>query len=95
MYDLKLTNNKGIEEGSLVLLFDSRHQDFPGKLHRQWMGPYVVHTVFANGSLQLKDLQGNLLETRTNGSRVKLYRDNENLSDDLKESASAHEDARV
>ena len=75
-YDLKLSSNKGIENGSLVLLFDSRHQDFPGKLHRQWMGPYEVHEVFSNGSLQLKDLQGNLLETRTNGSRVKLYRDN-------------------
>ena len=94
-YDVKLTSDKGIEAGSLVLLFDSRHQDFPGKLHRQWMGPYKVHEVFSNGSLQLQDLQGNFLETRTNGSRVKLYRDNESTGDDEEDHSSAHEDARM
>jgi hypothetical protein len=38
------------------------------------MGPYRVTEVFGNGSLQLEDLQGNWLETRVNGSRVKQYR---------------------
>ena len=37
------------------------------------MGPYRVVELFENGSLQLEDLQGNWLETRVNGSRVKRY----------------------
>ena len=41
------------------------------------MGPFVVDQVCDNGSLQLKDLQGNPLDTKTNGSRVKLYRPQE------------------
>ena len=38
------------------------------------MGPYRVTELYKNGSLQLEDLQGNWLETRVNGSRVKQYR---------------------
>ena len=50
------------------------HEDFPGKLHTRWMGPYrVTEIVYQNGSLQLEDLQGNWLDTRVNGSRVKQY----------------------
>ena len=56
-----------------MLLYDNRHQKFPGKLHTRWMGPYRVTRIFENGSLQLADLQGNSFETRVNGSRVKNY----------------------
>jgi hypothetical protein len=72
-FDKKIPADNGITEGIMVLLYDSRYQNFPGKLHTRWMGPFVVDEVFNNGSLQLKDLQGNLLDTKTNGSRVKLY----------------------
>ena len=58
----------------MILIYDSRYQKISGKLHTRWMGPFMVDQVFYNGSLQLKDLQGNPLDTKTNGSRVKLYR---------------------
>ena len=79
-YDRKLPLDHGIREGGLVLLYDNRYKDFPGKLHTRWMGPFRVHQVFENGSLQLKTLQGQWLDTRVNGSRVK--KDNATLSSD-------------
>ena len=72
-FDRKLPQDTGIREGKLVLLFDSRHKDFPGKLQTRWIGPYRVRQIFDNGTLQLEQLDGIPLETRTNGSRVKLY----------------------
>ena len=72
-YDQKLPEDNHIKEGDLVLLFDNRFQDFPGKLHTRWAGPLKVSRVYSNGSLQLEDLEGRPLDTRTNGSRVKLY----------------------
>jgi hypothetical protein len=76
-FDKRIPAENGITEGKMVLLYDSRYRNFPGKLHTRWVCPFVVDKVFDNGSLQLKDLQGNLLETKTNGSRVKLYRPRE------------------
>jgi hypothetical protein len=72
-FDAKLPWDHGVRTGGLVLLYDNRHERFPGKLHTRWMGPYRVTEVFENGSLQLEDLQGNWLGTRVNGSRVKQY----------------------
>ena len=64
----------GIEEGDLVLLYDNRHKEFPGKLHTRWMGPCKVIKIYPNGSIQLEDLQGVWLDTRVNRSRVKKYK---------------------
>jgi hypothetical protein len=72
-YDRKIPMDHGIQEQGLVLLYDNRHKEFPGKLHTRWMGPYQVCQIFPNGSLQLQNLQGQWLETRVNGSRVKRY----------------------
>ena len=74
IYDERITVDKGIEEGGLVLLYDSRYSNFPGKLHTRWMGPFRVDKIYGNGSLQLSDLGGNPLDTRVNGSRVKAYK---------------------
>ena len=73
-FNSKLPEDHGIREGRLVLLYDNRHKQFPGKLHIRWMGPYKVRTVYPNGSLQLEDLQGVWLDTRVNESRVKNYK---------------------
>jgi hypothetical protein len=35
------------------------------------MDPYRVCQIFPNGSLQLENLQGQWLDTRVNGSRIK------------------------
>jgi hypothetical protein len=72
-YDRKIPTDHGIREQGLVLLYDNRHKEFPGKLHTRWMGPYRVCQIFPNGSLQLENLQGQWLDTRVNGSRVKKY----------------------
>lgn len=72
-YDAKLPGDNGIEKGGLMLLYDNRHKQFPGKLHTRWMGPYKVTKIYPNGTLQLEDLQRVWLDTRVNGSRVKKY----------------------
>jgi hypothetical protein len=72
-YDRKIPTDHRIWEQGLVLFYDNRHKEFPGKLHTRWMGPYRVCQIFPNGSLQLENLQGQWLDTRVNGSRVKKY----------------------
>jgi hypothetical protein len=72
-YDQHIPTDHRIREQGLVLLYDNRHKEFPGKLHTRWMGPYRVCQIFPNGSLQLENLQGQWLDTRVNGSRVKKY----------------------
>ena len=62
-----------IKKNDLVLVKDSRHLKFPGKLQTRWGGPYKVVKIWKNGSLQLQYLNGELFETRINGSRVKKY----------------------
>jgi hypothetical protein len=73
VYDRKIPVDHGIQKEGLVLLYDNRHKEFPGKLHTRWMGLYKVKHIFCNGSLQLENLQGEWLDTRVNGSRVKKY----------------------
>jgi transposase InsO family protein len=73
-YDSKLAP-KNFKVGDLVLLYDSRFFKFPGKLQIHWLGPYDVVDINPNGSAQLKDFEGNLLPTRINGYRLKVYHD--------------------
>ena len=82
-FDEKLPESHGIEKGGLVLLYDNRHKEFPGKLHTRWMGPYKVTQIYSNGSLQLEDLQGVWLDTRVNRSRVKKYKEESASKDEL------------
>ena len=49
VFDKKLPEENGITEGKMVLLYDSRHQNFPDKLHTRWMGPYLVDKVSLMG----------------------------------------------
>jgi hypothetical protein len=80
-YDRKIPGDHGIREQGLVLLYDNRHKEFMGKLHTRWMHPYRVCQIFPNRSLQLENLQGQWLDTRVNGSRVKRYTTTE-ITDD-------------
>ena len=73
-FNVKLPWSHGIRKDGLVLLYNNQHEQFPGKLHTRWMGPYRLAELFANGTLLLKDLQGNWLGTRVNKSRVKEWR---------------------
>ena len=84
-HDDRIPKDHHIRIGGMVLLYDNRHLNFPGKLHTRWMGPYKVQQIFDNGSLQLADLSGTLLESRVNGARVKKYNPEE-VSDDSSDS---------
>jgi hypothetical protein len=72
-----------VYEGGSVLLYDSRHKNFPGKLHISWMGPFKVISIFDNGSLQLATLEGEALPTRTNGSRGQKFYDLKDFFEDV------------
>ena len=60
--------------GQWVLLRDDRHKDFMGKFDALWLSPYVVKELFANGSLLLETLAGDVFPTRTNTERCKEYK---------------------
>ena len=68
--------NKAIKEGDLVLLYDSKFAWFLGKFYMHWLGPYQVRHVTEGGVSNLVKLDGTMLPTMVNGSRLKLYRDN-------------------
>eukprot|EP00253_Pinus_taeda_P005173 PITA_05173 len=42
-------NGKQFHPGDWVLLYDSRHKDFKGKLRTRWLGPYAVEKCNENG----------------------------------------------
>jgi hypothetical protein len=66
---------KTFKEGYLVLLYDSKALQHPGKLRMHWLGPYEVKTITDGGVVQLRDLAGIDLRGMVNGSRLKLYKD--------------------
>jgi hypothetical protein len=59
---------KAFKEGDLVLLYDSKSFQHPGKLRMHWLGPYKVKYVIDGGALQLRDLAGAYLKGIINGS---------------------------
>jgi len=61
--------------GDLVLLYDSNFLKHLGKLRTHWLVPFVIHSVTEAGTVQLKNLQGELYGDLVNGSRLKLYTD--------------------
>ena len=67
---------KVIKPGYLVILYDSKFAQFPGKFCMHWLGPYQVRHVTEGGATNLAKLDGTMLPTLVNESRLKLYRDN-------------------
>jgi hypothetical protein len=66
---------KTFKEGDLVLLYDNKTLQHPGKLRMHWLGPYEVKTIMEGGAVQLRDLAGAYLRGMVNESRLKLYKD--------------------
>ena len=64
-------------EGDLILLYDSKFFQHPGKFRMHWLGTYEMKYVTYGGSVQLKDLTGTKMKGIVNGIRLKLYRDNQ------------------
>jgi hypothetical protein len=70
----KCNKTRILQPGMLILLQDARRLNFPSKFDALWLGPYIVREVFANNSVQLETLNGELFPTRTAGSRCKEYK---------------------
>jgi hypothetical protein len=63
------------KEGDLVLLYDSKVLQHPGKMRMHWLGPYEVKTITNGGAVQLRDIMGTDLRGMVNGRWLKLYKD--------------------
>ena len=63
---------KSFTLGQKVLLFNSRLHLFPGKLRSRWSGPFIVHTVFPHGAIEIKDPK-NDVTFKVNGQILKPY----------------------
>ena len=70
----KRHKRRALQPGMMVMIQDAQKLEFPGKFDAVWLGPYLVHSVFPNNSLQLEILNDELFPTRTSGSRCKAYR---------------------
>jgi hypothetical protein len=70
-------NKKAFKHVDLVLVYDSKFMKHPGKFITHWMGSYEVSYVTEGGIAQLKTLNGEWKEGLVNGSRLKLYYDNQ------------------
>ena len=66
---------KAIKAGDLVLMYDNMFVWFPRKFCMHWLGPYQVRHVIEGGATILVKLDGTMLPTMVNGSRLKLYKD--------------------
>jgi len=63
-------NQKNFVPGQKVLLYNSRLHLFSDKLRTRWSGPYLVHTVFPHGAVEISDLK-NGSTFKVNGQRLK------------------------
>ena len=52
--------NKNLSIGDLALLYNSRVIGKPKKLHTEWMRPYIIEEINADGLVQLRMLQGTI-----------------------------------
>ena len=64
---------KQFQQGDLVLLYESKFMKHPGKLQMHQLGPYLVNSITSGGAVQMKQLDGVMLPTLVNGSRMKPY----------------------
>ena len=57
-------------------MYDYKFVRFPGNFCMHWLGPYQVGHITKVGAAILVKLDGTMLPTMVNGSRMKLYKDN-------------------
>jgi hypothetical protein len=68
---------KSFRQGDLVLVYESKFIKHPGKFRTHWLEPYEIAYVTEGGVAKLKTLNGEWKEGLVNGSRLKLYYDNQ------------------
>ena len=74
---MKLNHDKSIlrksfEPGMKVLLYNSRLHLFPGKLRSRWSGPFIVHTVYPHGAVEIENPKNGEI-FKVNGQRLKPF----------------------
>ena len=68
----KLIARKNFKQGDQVLLYDSKLHLFPGKLKSRGTGPFIIHQVYLNGSVDLLNSK-DIRVFKVNGQRLKPY----------------------
>jgi hypothetical protein len=69
----KHIKKKNFKEGDLVLMYDSKSIQHPGKLRMHWLGPYEVKTVTDRGDERLRRCRNHRDDQPE--SQMKLYKD--------------------
>jgi len=69
----KTIKQKQFQKGNWALLYDSRFENFQGKLRTRWLGPYEVDVVFPNGTVRLLTIDDSRTPLLVNGYRLRLY----------------------
>ena len=69
----KIMKHKQFQKGNWALLYDSQFENFQGKLHTRWLGPYEVDVVFPNGIVWLLTIDDSKTPLLVNGHRLRLY----------------------
>jgi hypothetical protein len=49
---------KTFAQGDQVLLYDSKYQKHPRKLHMHWLGPFIVAKIHESSVVRLSQLDG-------------------------------------
>ena len=68
----QLIARKNFKQGDQVRLYDSKLHLFLGKLKSRWTGPFIVHQVYLNGSVDLLNSKDSRV-FKVNGQRLKPY----------------------
>lgn len=64
---------KQFKLGDQALLFDSKFNNFQGKLTTQWLGPYEVKNFLDNRSIKLKTIDDEQVSFVVNGHILIFY----------------------
>ena len=68
----QLISCKNFKQGDQVLLYDSKIHLFLSKLKSRWTGPFIIHQVHLNGSVDLLSSKDSRV-FKVNGQRLKPY----------------------
>jgi hypothetical protein len=68
---------KAFKQGDLVLVYEKKFMKNPGKFRTHCVGPFQVAYVTKGGVVHLNTLTGEWKDGLVNGSRLKLYCDNQ------------------
>ena len=69
----KIIKHKQFQKGNWALLYDSKFENFQGKLRTRWLGPYEIDTIFPNGTVRLLTIDESKTPLLVNVNRLRLY----------------------